>query len=44
MYAGQILELDAARFAALEKTHSYGLEKLSGSGTRHSLNLELPQG
>jgi hypothetical protein len=29
MYPGQILELEAVRFAALEKTHSYGLEKLS---------------
>src|SRR6266478_7985517 len=38
-----ILELDAVPFAALEKTDSYGLEKLSGSGTRHALILELPQ-
>jgi hypothetical protein len=37
------LELDVVRFAALEKTHSYGLEKLSESGTRHAFILELPQ-
>src|SRR5260370_16773710 len=38
-----ILELDAVRLAAFQKTESYGLEKLSGSRTRHALNLELPQ-
>jgi len=27
MYAGQFLELDAVRFAALEKTDNYELEK-----------------
>src|SRR5260370_7420755 len=38
-----ILELDAVRLAAFQKTESYGLEKLSGSRSRHALNLELLQ-
>jgi hypothetical protein len=32
MYSAQILELDAVRFAVLDKTDSYGLEKRSDSG------------
>jgi hypothetical protein len=38
-----ILELDAVRFAALNKTEGYRLEKLSKSGSQHLLNLPLPQ-
>jgi len=43
MYAGQCLELDAVRFAPLEKTDKYEIEKPPRIGRLTFLNLEIPQ-